>query len=200
MEPMPPAEERDLLLRLRDGDRQAFETIYHRYKRRLAGNLLRLLKSHDLVDDALQELFAKLWEHRAAVAVDQPVKAYLFGIARNLTIDTFRRAAREEKFRNLLTAAFEEAYQHVEERLMPDERLALLEEAIALFPPQRQRVFRLCKLEGKSYEEVSELLHISTATVNAHITKGNQQLQEFFAARQHLAGALLAFSVLNGIA
>ncbi len=196
---MPPVDERDLLQKLRDGDRQAFETIYHHYKRRLAGNLLRLLKSHDLVDDALQELFARLWEHRATVSVDQPLKAYLFGIARNLTIDTYRRAAREEKFRNRLTEAFEEAYRHVEERLMPDERLEWLEEAIAQLPPQRQRVFRLCKLEGKSYEEVSELLDISTATINAHITKANRQVQEFFAARRHLAGSLLALSMLHGI-
>lgn len=192
-------DEKNLLLRLRDGDSQAFEAVYHLYKRRLAGNLLRLLKSHDLVDDVLQELFAKLWQHRATINVDQPLKAYLFGIARNLTIDTFRRASREEQFRNHLLANFQEGYSHVEERMMPDERRALLEEAIAQMPPQRQRVFRLCKLEGKSYEEVAELLEISTATVNVHITKAHQQLHAFFNNRQHLAGLLFALAALHGI-
>lgn len=44
------SDERKLLLQLREGDRQAFEEIYHLYKRRLAGNLLRLLKSNETVE------------------------------------------------------------------------------------------------------------------------------------------------------
>jgi len=199
MKPTPPTEEKDLLIMLREGDWQAFETIYHQYKRRIAGNLLRLLKSKDLVDETIQELFAKLWEHRTSIDINQPIKAYLFGIARNLTIDAFRRAAREEKFRSHLQVTFNEAYHHVEEHLMPDERLQLLEAAIAQMPPQRQRVFRLCKLEGKSYEEVSKLLDISRATVNVHITKANSQLQAFFADRLDLIPILFAAAVLHGI-
>lgn len=199
MNPTPPTDEKDLLNMLREGNRQAFETIYHQYKRRIAGNLLRLLKSKDLVDETIQELFAKLWEHRASIDSNQPIKAYLFGIARNLTIDTFRRAAREEKFRGHLQATFNEAYHHVEEHLMPDERMQLLEAAIAQMPPQRQRVFRLCKLEGKSYEEVSKLLDISTATVNAHITKANSQLQAFFSDRLDLIPTVFALAILHGI-
>lgn len=192
-------EEKDLLIRLREGDRQAFEALYHQYKRRLAGNLFRLLKSPDLVDDVIQELFAKLWEHRSTISIDQPVRSYLFSIARNLTIDVFRRAAREEEFRSHLSASFQEAYHHVEERLIPDERQQLLEEAIAQMPPQRQRIFRLCKIEGKSYQEVGKLLDISPATVNAHITKANSQLQEFLAARNHLAGVLIAIILGQGL-
>lgn len=192
-------DETELLRQLRQGDRRAFEVVYHRYKRRMAGNLTRLLKSPDLVDETLQELFTRLWVHRENIDVNRPIKAYLFGIARHLTTDLFRRAAREEKYRVHLQVAFEESHDPVEEVFLSDDRLQLLEVAIAQMPPQRQRVFRLCKLEGKSYEEVSRLLHISTATINVHITQANAQLQAFFANQAGLSKALFALALLEGI-
>jgi DNA-directed RNA polymerase specialized sigma24 family protein len=50
--------------------------------------------------------------------------------------------------------------------------------AFEKLPEQRKKVFLLCKLEKKSYAEVSRLLQISEAAVNDHITKANRFLRD----------------------
>ncbi len=191
-------DERNLLLQLRAGSYEAFERVYDRYKGPLMGNLLKLLKSPDLASEMLQELFTKLWNHRASIDVERPIKGYLFRIAENLVIDMFRRAARDKEMRNYFMAHMHEAYDHIESHLFSQEYRHILQQAIYQLPPQRQQVFRLCKLEEKSYQEVSELLGISQAAVNDHITKANTFLKEYFTTRPALS-ILLVAALLSGI-
>ena len=61
----------------------------------------------------------------------------------------------------------------VEEHFISKENSGILYQAIELLPPKRKLVFRLCKLEGKTYEEVSLLLGISLSTISDHIVKAN---------------------------
>lgn len=168
-------------MQLRDGSYEAFEWIYHRYKARLATSMLRLLKSPDLVDDLLQELFVRLWEHRESINPEQSIKAYLFRIAKNLVYDTFRRLSKDRRLQDQICQAMEEIEVDIEEQFLAREGRQAIEAAIAMLPPKRREVFMLCKLESKSYEEVSTLLNISMSTINDHIYKANQFL------RQHLA-------------
>ena len=68
-------------------------------------------------------------------------------------------------------------YMALEEFVANDEKSVLLQNAINKLPPQRQQVFRLCKLEGKSYKEVSELLGISLSTISDHIVKATKSIR-----------------------
>ncbi|GGC17051.1 DNA-directed RNA polymerase sigma-70 factor [Parapedobacter defluvii] len=183
--------EKAVLSQLRDGSYEAFEYIYHRYKVRLAASMLRLLKSTDLVDDLLQELFVRLWEHRESINPEQPIKAYLFRIAENLVYDTFRRLSKDRRLQDQLFHAMEEIGADIEKQFFMQEDRQAIEAVIAMLPPKRRQVFTLCKLESKSYEEVSSLLNISLSTVNDHIYKANQFL------KQHLADHMVSlFSIV----
>ncbi len=173
-------DERELLRRFQQGDHLAFQEIYHRYKHRVAGNLLRMLKSQDLVEETLQELFVRIWANRKRLDVNQPIKSYLFRIAGNLVYDLFRRAARDKRLQEQLTRAIEQAYSHVEEAVYHTETESELHRVINLLPPKRRKVYVLCKLEAKSYEEVANLLHISPGTVNDHMKKANAFLKSHF--------------------
>jgi len=190
-------EDRDLLVQLREGNHQAFQTLYHRYKIRLAGNLLRILKSPDWVEEVLQELFVRLWIHREEIDPNRPVKAYLFRVAENLVRDIFRRAARDQQMQQHLLHAMSEVYSHVEEQLMSRELKEELRVAIELLPPKRREVYVLCKLEAKSYEEVGKLLKISPGTVNDHIKKANSFLRQYLAQHSELRGAILIWLLLG---
>lgn len=184
--------ERNLLVRLQKGDREAFEQIYHEYSPRLAGNLMRLLKSEDLVKEQLQVLFIKLWNNRGAIDCDKPLKAYLFKIAENLVYDVYREAARDRKLYTHFILSQVEGYSHVEESIIHKEEFYLLEDAISKLPPQRQRIFRLKKIEGKSYDEIGQLLNVSNSTINDHLTKANRFLKEYISHHDSIAILLLA--------
>ena len=96
--------------------------------------------------------------------------------------------------RHLLTVV-SEVYSHVEESLIASEAKVELYRAIELLPPKRREVFILCKLESRSYDEVSKLLHISSGTVNDHIRKANNFLRQYLATHTDL-GVLMVVNVM----
>ncbi len=166
-----PYDDEKLLVKLREGDYRAFEQIYNRYSTPLGYRLLRLLKSETLAEELLQDLFLKVWEVRETIDISRPFKSYLYRIAQNMAIDLFRRAAREKELLSEIITGNSELYSHILEDIYQQENQELLNSAIALLPPQRRKVFILCKLEGRSSGEVAGLLNISKNTVNDHLQK-----------------------------
>jgi len=188
----------EVLIELKAGSAQAFALIYNHYKYRITNNLLRLLKSEELAEEVLQDLFVKIWDTRAQLDPEKSFRAYLFRIAENMVIDYYRKAARDKKVRDKLMGAGSELYSHIEETIFSKESALVLQGVIDLLPPQRKQVFTLCKLEGRSYKEVSEILGISHSTINDHLLKANKFL------RQHLNGsatvtAVLITTIVSGI-
>ncbi len=192
-----PEQEQAILKRLKEGSYEAFELVYAQYSLRLAGNLRKLLKDRELAGEALQEIFLRLWNNKASIDPEKPIKAYLFRIGENLVKDTFRKAARDERMTTYFMAFTSEGYDHIERALFEQENKQMLYDAIAQLPPQRQRVYRLCKLDEMSYKQISEQLGISIAAVNDHITKANAFLREHFASHPSLP-ALITATVLLG--
>lgn len=173
-------DEKSLLLQLKNGDERAFEVLYNNYKFRIAGNLFKLLKSDDLVKETLQELFFKIWEVRAQIDPEKSFKSYLFRIAENLVYDYFRKAAKDKRLLSKIVDSSSELYFHIEEEIENKEQFQKLQQAIDLMPPQRKMVFTLCKLEGKSYKEVENIMGITTKTISSHMLQANRFLKIYF--------------------
>lgn len=165
-------DERELLVKLRDGDTMAFDTLYDKYAERLTAKLFKLLKSWNEVEEALQELFVKVWENREKIDPDKSFPSYLYRIAVNIVHDYYRRMARDKE---IAAQLFEQISVYSADTLAlqikADEELMRIIEKL---PPQRKTIFKLCKLEGKSYAEVSKMLSISEATIGDHIAKANR--------------------------
>jgi RNA polymerase sigma-19 factor, ECF subfamily len=172
--------ERDLVLALQRGDEEALETIYGLYSQRLFGRLLKLVKIEAQAQEILQDVFIKLWQYRHSLDPEKSFRSFLFKIAENKVYDFFRKAARDKVMEANLISLSTTNYINIEEYTRAEENLRLLYKAIESLPPQRQQVFRLCKLEGRSYKEVSELLSISLSTISDHIVKATKAIKEYF--------------------
>ena len=164
-----PTDEKDLLIRLRDGDRTAFEAIYELYKMRLAANFIKFFRDDELAKDALQDLFMRVWDYRQNIDAEQSFRSYLFRIAENLVVDHYRKAARDKARQVIMLQGSDGSYLHVEERLNSKDNIALVQAIINKLPEQQRRAYLLHKIEGKSYKEISELMVISPSTINKHI-------------------------------
>ncbi len=198
MESLKLYDEQELLRRLRSGDHIAFEIIFHRYKTQMAKNALRLLKSTELAEDLLQELFIKLWEHRTKIDTDKTLASYLYKIATNLAYDHFRKAGRDQKLREQLLSIFPATHEPIEKIVFNKENKLALDNALSMLPEQQRLVFTLCKIEEKTYQEVSELLNISVGTVNNHLTRANSTLRVLL-QKAEAAAPFLATSLLIGL-
>jgi RNA polymerase sigma-70 factor (family 1) len=186
-----PPEEKELLFMLHAGDQQAFEKIYRTYAPRLFGKLLKLVKSEAYAQEILQDVFLKVWEYKQSIDPQKSFRSFLFKMAENKAYDFFRKAARDKSKEAELIALSCETDINIADYTVDDENFKMLEKAIESLPPQRQQIFRLCKLEGKSYKEVGELLNISVSTISDHIVKGTKTIREYF--EKHHRGFSLLF-------
>ena len=193
------ASDQELVALLKKGDEPAFIELYNRYKVRIVGNLVKLLRSEDLALEFSQELFMKIWDTRALLDPDKSFRSYIFRISENMVMDFFRKASRDKKLHACLMEIQTELYSHIEEDIIYAQESQLFKDAVALLPPQRRQVFILCKLEGKSYREVSELLGISTSTVSDHLLKANKFLKQQINPRLLLSVSAIALVIIEGM-
>jgi len=184
-----------ILQRLREGDERAFHHIYKLYSERIYGRLMKLLKDEDVADSILQDVFLRIWERREQIDPEQPFKAYLYRIAENFVCDHFRKVARDTRLQVRLRQLTTELYAHVEEDILKKESEVLIWQAIAKLPPQRRLVFNLCKVDGKSYHEASELLGISESTISNQLVKATRFVKEYVTIANGLG--LILFVLTN---
>jgi RNA polymerase sigma-70 factor (ECF subfamily) len=132
-----------------------------------------------------------VWENRETLDTELSFSAYLHRIAKNRIIDIYRKSNRDKILEARLTASRSVAYSHVEETVIEKEERELILYAIEQLPTKRKLIYKLCKIEGKSYQEVSELLGISVHTVNDHIKKANSFLKELLSNPKELLAAVV---------
>jgi RNA polymerase sigma-70 factor (family 1) len=189
--------EEQLLSNLAAGDQQAFDAIYWHYSPALYRNIIRLIKSEDLANELLQDIFIKLWERRKQLTIQTTLANYLMVVSRNAVADMFRKIKRDKNLHHhIIEIAATELYQHT---IINDDtgRAAVLNKAIETLPPARAKVFRLIKIEGKSYQEVSKELGISTSTISDHIVKATKSIRTFLENHPHITENLLLLAILR---
>jgi len=168
-----------LLSQLKKGDQRAFDQLYAHYSPMLFCQLKKILKSESLARELLQEVFLRIWRMREKLDAGRSLRSYLFRIAANMGCDYFRKSIREQAFQKKYSTVEPRYYCHIEEDIILNENKTILSEAIGLLPPKRRNIFNLCKLEGKSYDEVSHNLGISISTISDHIVKANHFIKSY---------------------
>lgn len=173
MQAIPLTDQKELLIRLQRGDRAAFTILFHQHKEAITARLYALLKIDDLVEDALQEVFFRVWEKRSKIDPEKSFDAYLLRIASNLAYDHFRKLAKEKRYENVIKLEVPQNEDNYQEQL--DTALYAI---INQLPHQRRKIYILCKFKNKTYEEVGRQLGISTHAVKDNVVKANKFLKE----------------------
>ena len=178
--------EHQILQELTQGSQAAFEKIYRFYSQRLYSKILRLVKSDFIAQELLQDVFLAIWDNRTNLNPDKSFCSYLLCIATNKCYDYYRRMIRNKKLLRKLAQSLMNS-ETIEESIINKESSGILYNAIELLPPKRKLIFRLCKVEGKTYAQVSLQLGISLSTISDHIVKAN-----FFIKTQIIKNAQIA--------
>lgn len=176
--------EKQTLQQLSQGSEIAFEKIYNFYSQRLYCKVLRLLRSDVAAREVLQDVFLVIWYNRGKLNPEKSFSSYLYCIATNKCYDYYRRIIRNKKLLVKLNEA--PSYSETTEQAVTNkESSGILYHAIDLLPPKRKLIFRLCKFEGKTYEEVSKQLGISLSTISDHIVKANLFIKTYIIKGGH---------------
>lgn len=125
-------------------------------------------------DDAAQETFVRLWEHRARLDPEQSVRAYLVRAVRNRVLNVARDARTR---RALLDRHGAEAHATAEAAPPDDGRAARLRAFLADLPDRQRTALALTRFDGLSHAEAADAMGCSPRTVNNHIVRGLRTLR-----------------------
>lgn len=185
MTPSSPNISVNLLCKLRDGDTLAFEEIYKMLAPQLYQRLLRLFKDTTTVEEIVQDTFLKLWEKRQKIDPEQGFKTYVYRIADHLAIDLFRKISRDKALQEELWASTVSFCLQTEETMIGKEQHQLVVQAIQRLSPKRRQVVLMCKLEGRSYQEVADAMGISVSTVSNQLVKAIKEIKRYVLRAGH---------------
>jgi RNA polymerase sigma-70 factor (ECF subfamily) len=156
----------ELLGRIAARERDAFETLYHRYARPVFGLALQRLRDRGRAEDATQEAFTAIWRSAGSFVPERGAGArWLFAVARNAILDNARRASRTQ----FVTSADPPDVASREpgpDSAAEDAWLAFRVHAAVAELPDRERVpLELAYWGGHSQSEIAELLDLPLGTV-----------------------------------
>lgn len=188
--------EQELLIQLSQDSELAFARIFRHYYDHLTGFVFTVVKSASLAEEIVQDVFIKVWRHRARLAAIESFENWLFVIARNQAYRAFRQQLKNPAYVKDLESWFLLSNDSPEKQLLFKESLDLLDQAAATLPQQQQIIFRMNRMEGLSLDEVAMQLHISKNTVKAHLTKALQNVR--FWLKVNTYDLLLLISFCSG--
>ena len=169
-----------LIQELRQNNAEAFIELYNRYHVQMYSWLIRFVKLPEFAEDIIQETFLKIWEIRHRLNPAQSFPAYLYRISRNKAFKSLKKISLDETLRKQVLIQFEIESDDPEKRLRWLQYQQLLENAVNRLPAQRQKVFKLCRQNNKTYDEVANELGISRNTVKEHMVKAMQDIRQYF--------------------
>ncbi|MDD2516211.1 MAG: sigma-70 family RNA polymerase sigma factor [Candidatus Gracilibacteria bacterium] len=174
------------VLKLVIGNIDYFSEIIIRYEERLLRYIIRI-SFLDIADaeNLLQEVFIKVYKNIHDFDFKFPFSSWIYRIAHNVTIDYYRK---NKKFINNIVGQDSEEYEkiisNIESDNKPDkvfennENKEILYKALQKLKVNYKEVLILKFIEGKSYEEIGEILMISIGTVGTLINRAKKQLKE----------------------
>jgi RNA polymerase sigma-70 factor (ECF subfamily) len=174
-----PADEAQLVDRLREGDPRAFEELVIAYQHRVFGVALRMLGSRAEAEEAAQEVFLRAHRAMADFRGDAKLSTWLYAIASRLCMNRLasgeRRLLREGEE---TLARIPSGHASPADELERSERDAALHRAIAELSDERRMVVVLRDLEGLSYEEIASALDLELGTVRSRLHRARMDLKE----------------------
>src|SRR5215468_8403592 len=171
-EPAPTLDTSDaeLLARVGEGDREAFELLYRRYVRPLFGLALRRLGDRGHAEDAVQDAFAAIWRSASTYRPERGAAGgWLYTVARNAIVDRLRRNGPS------LDAELPELASHEPGPAQQAEDSDVswrVHRALEELQPREREVIELAYWSGMSQSEVAEYLHLPHGTVKTRTRSG----------------------------
>jgi len=165
---------------LKRGDSAAFESLYQVFEPKLYTFALRLVRQNEAAEEIVQEVFMKVWERRHLLAPDLNFDGYLFSIAKNIVYNKARHKVYEFAYTQYLAATGVKTGCFTEETVAHWDLMKQLEDIYATLPPVRRQVFMMSRIEGKSNNEIAQLLNTSNSNIENHLNKALKAIKEKF--------------------
>jgi RNA polymerase sigma-70 factor (family 1) len=148
-------------------DQQAYKLLFTELYPYLYPFARALVKSKELAEEVVSDVFIKVWEKRKELAKIENLRLYLYVATRHIALNYLDQEKRKptSPLDHLQHSEYITVHLDPERLLITSDMLALVRKAIDQLPPQCKIIFKLVKEDGLKYREVAEILNISSKTV-----------------------------------
>jgi len=170
--------EGNLAARASAGDATAFRQIYDQHAPAIYRFLCDLLGDASSADEATQETFVRAHSHLGSIRDEGKLSSWLFGIARNVSLETLRRRKRLVPLPDVpLADESGEPPEDPESALLLREADEVLGRALSRLSEERRAALLLVMDHGLPYAEIAEIMGWSLAKVKIEIHRARQILR-----------------------
>lgn len=170
------------------GDERAFGEIVQRYEKRLQNFIFGKIGDRELSEDLVQETFMRINNHAHRFNHSKQFGTWVYTIAGNLAKNELRNRSRNPLvfFHTLKSnwdnddcpIDFEDTRAQTDELHTNNHLRMIINEAITQLPDHHKQAFELRELEGRSYEEISEIAGCSLGTVKSRLHRARDTFAE----------------------
>ncbi|HKS36184.1 MAG TPA: sigma-70 family RNA polymerase sigma factor [Verrucomicrobiae bacterium] len=183
-----PDPDAELMLRVKRGDRAAFEALVNRYKQPVMNLAYRTLGDATEAEDLAQNAFVQVFKSAHRYRVSARFSTWLFTIARNLCLNEIRRRSRHPaesldakhpEMEDQPLRQFEDLKGiSAPDLLLQGELERKIQEAVADLPENQRTAILLCRENELSYEDIARVLGCSLSATKSLIHRGRETLKQ----------------------
>ncbi len=182
-----PNDERSLVLRLIDGNEDAFCELYAAYKNRLIYFAMRFLKSREYAEDVFQDAFTIIWQGRRFINPDASFSSYLYTIVRNRILNQLRDLVNQDKLKEQILQQAVDYSNDTKNEILANDLKHLISCAMQQLTPRQRKIFEMSREQQMSHKEIADVLGISVNTVQESISTSLRTLR-FYLKKNFMVG------------
>ncbi|MGI9542494.1 MAG: RNA polymerase sigma-70 factor [Cyclobacteriaceae bacterium] len=160
--------DQEIVVLLSKDDRDIFEYLFRHYYTALNRFSLKYVRSEELAEEVVQEVFLYIWEKRHTLKITSSLNAYLYAAVRNRSISQINaqltRLRINEEFKAEVTTD-----PKIEKQIDQPMLKQLVATGIQNLPERCRIIFSLSRNSGMTYQEIAEELNLSKKTVEAQM-------------------------------
>jgi RNA polymerase sigma-70 factor (ECF subfamily) len=171
---------RDLVIRVCQGDQEAFRLIFDRYSRPVIGFIYDMVSDRELAEELTQETFVRAFRAIHRMKPETKLSTWLFGIARNVARESLRARTRANM---QVTLEHESVMDVSDQKSIPVDRLLskelneLIRRALEALDDDKRLVFTLKVFHQCSYEEIAEITGFSLAKLKTDLHRARAEMR-----------------------
>lgn len=168
--------DRELLEAIRHDDEKAFAELFKRYWRKVHAMAYSRVRSKEITEEIVQELFTSLWDKRHTHSIKH-LPSYLFQAVKFKALNYIESKLVREKYWNYYRTFVSQEENVTELAVEYGELMEAFEDGMKRLPEKTKEVFKLHRMDGWSVPQIANLLNLSEKAIQYHLTQSVKKLR-----------------------
>lgn len=185
-------EDSNWIIKIKRGDKKAFEEMFLRYYQPLCNFAWRFTKSNYISEELVQDVFLSIWVSRENLDPNKNIKSYLYRSVKNRALNHIEHQEVADNYNEEILWL---DYSPIHQTHTFDKESAFIREAknaVEDLPEEIKIIYKLSRKDGLTYKEIAEVMEISPKTVESKMSKALKILRRSLSEYLTVVAALLS--------